>query len=273
MYYTDAVTAEDDRIHLAIVGSGHYFCQAGEGAGGRSERRLGRGQGRPTLCAVRAGGVSHVVRRPDCPPGGRHVGYATSPDGRTWTRHPSNPIIMNAGAVDVQHLGELVCAVDRGAGWHPLVCGQGADQVAGPRAAAGQERSALRCLWPRNAAPCPRRRDADRAAVWWRVGVLLVQKPHRRRVLSGKPRELRCLPWRPAVVPGLLRGQPGGWRRLRPPREHRWQPVLQPVPPTRASSCLGSTANCQKACKNIGATTGYCGFPGSTNPGACCLCY
>jgi hypothetical protein len=40
---------------------------------------------------------------PTSPKSSRHVGYATSPDGLSWTRHPGNPVFdHDAGGVDVK---------------------------------------------------------------------------------------------------------------------------------------------------------------------------
>ena len=36
----------------------------------------------------------------------RHVGYATSSDGMTWTKHPTNPVLLNEGAIDVTRVGD-----------------------------------------------------------------------------------------------------------------------------------------------------------------------
>ena len=37
--------------------------------------------------------------------GHRHVGLATSNDGIHFTRHPNNPLFLNAGAIDVDKIG------------------------------------------------------------------------------------------------------------------------------------------------------------------------
>ena len=36
--------------------------------------------------------------------------------------------------------------------------------------------------------------------------------------------------------------------------------------------CLGQAKSCDQACQGIGKGGGFCKFPGSTNPGACCEC-
>jgi hypothetical protein len=40
------------------------------------------------------------------PDTGRHVGYATSYDGISWTRYWGNPIYLNGGAVDVENISD-----------------------------------------------------------------------------------------------------------------------------------------------------------------------
>lgn len=48
---------------------------------------------------------------------GRHVGYATSVDGINWIRYPSNPIVLNCGAVDVENIsGTYVMVIESGQG-------------------------------------------------------------------------------------------------------------------------------------------------------------
>jgi len=38
------------------------------------------------------------------------------------------------------------------------------------------------------------------------------------------------------------------------------------------NACLGDLFSCQQACEGNDSTYGFCGAPGSTDPGACCTC-
>jgi sucrose-6-phosphate hydrolase SacC (GH32 family) len=103
MFYTDAPTGEDDTIHLATSTDGLDWARKGlvlgQGAAGSWEAdRVGR----PSV--VYEGGAFKMWYDGQVVGVGRHVGYATSPDGLTWTRDPANPVLLNEGAVDVSRI-------------------------------------------------------------------------------------------------------------------------------------------------------------------------
>lgn len=104
LYYTDAATAEDDRIHLATSADGFTWTKQGMvldvgGAGTWDSYKVGR----PSV--VHRDGQFYLYY--DGNDGtARHVGLATSVDGRSFTRHVSNPLVLNAGAVDVERIGD-----------------------------------------------------------------------------------------------------------------------------------------------------------------------
>ncbi len=59
-------------------------------------------------------------------PAARHVGLATSSDGVTWTPHPSNPLVMHSGAIDVARVaGEYVMLAESGQGTRWLTSADG----------------------------------------------------------------------------------------------------------------------------------------------------
>ena len=102
MYYTDAATGEDDRIHLAVSKNGVEWRTEGlvldvGPAGSWDSFKVGR----PSV--IHEDGVFKMWY--DGNDGkSRHVGYATSRDGRKWEKFPGNPVMLNAGAVDVKHV-------------------------------------------------------------------------------------------------------------------------------------------------------------------------
>lgn len=102
MYYTDALVAEIDRIHLAVSDDGTTWRKEGLAVdvgppGSWDSFKVGR----PS--AIFEAGLFKMWY--DGNDGkARHVGYATSQDGRRWTKSKANPVMFNAGAVDVKHI-------------------------------------------------------------------------------------------------------------------------------------------------------------------------
>jgi len=129
MYYTEAMTGEDDRVHLATSIDGIHWIKQGividvgtEGAWDRDR------VGRPAVIYEKDefrmwydGQIVGVAR---------HVGYATSPDGYQWTKYEHNPVVLNEGAVDVDrvddqyvllaesHQGTKLYVADSPLAWH-----------------------------------------------------------------------------------------------------------------------------------------------------------
>ncbi|MFN2168436.1 MAG: hypothetical protein ACK2U9_19555, partial [Anaerolineae bacterium] len=100
MYYTDAASGIDDRIHLATSPDGVTWTKQGEvigvgAAGAWDDYKVGRP-------AAFHQGTTFYVWYDGNDGSSRHVGLATSPDGFTFTKHASNPLVLNAGAVDVE---------------------------------------------------------------------------------------------------------------------------------------------------------------------------
>ena len=105
MYYTGAPNMEDDRIYLATSNDGVNWSKQGMVLDvGLPDSWEPDRVGRPAVLYEQGqfriwydGQIFGVAR---------HVGYATSPDGHNWTRHPANPVVLNEGAVDVDRVGQ-----------------------------------------------------------------------------------------------------------------------------------------------------------------------
>jgi predicted GH43/DUF377 family glycosyl hydrolase len=103
MYYTDAATDEYDRIHLAISSDGMKWRKVGLVLDvGPADSWDSFKVGRPSV--LYENGLFKMWY--DGSDGSsRHVGYATSRDARQWHRFDENPVLLNAGAVDVKRVG------------------------------------------------------------------------------------------------------------------------------------------------------------------------
>ena len=104
MYYTEAATGIDDRIHLATSADGVTWRREGRvldvgPSGGWDDFKVGRP-------AVLHRDGTFLLWYDGNDGTHRHVGLATSADGRAFVRHPDNPLFLNAGAVDVELIGE-----------------------------------------------------------------------------------------------------------------------------------------------------------------------
>ncbi len=109
MYYTDAATGEDDRIHLAVSNDGVNWRKAGRvldtgPAGSWESFKVGR----PSVLYENG---SFKMWYDGSDGSSRHVGYATSADGRDWSKYRDNPVFRNAGAVDVKRVGNIYVMV------------------------------------------------------------------------------------------------------------------------------------------------------------------
>lgn len=106
LYYTVAATGEDDRIHLATSTDGFTWSPQGLVLDvGESGSWDSWKVGRPAVIH-RDGAFWLYYDGNDTT--ARHVGVATSTDGRSFTRHPANPLLLNVGAVDVERVGDTL---------------------------------------------------------------------------------------------------------------------------------------------------------------------
>jgi hypothetical protein len=112
MYYTDAAVGIDDRVWLAEGTSPTSFHKVAEvidvGPPGSWESvRVGR----PAVILDKG---TYRMWYDGTGPSGRHVGYAESKDGVTFVKHPGNPVLLHAGAVDVKQVGGVFVLVHEG---------------------------------------------------------------------------------------------------------------------------------------------------------------
>jgi hypothetical protein len=233
MYYTDAASGIDDRIHLATSSDGFHWTKQGEvlgtgAAGAWDSLKVGR----PSV--VHRDGLFWLYY--DGQDGtARHVGVATSADGRSFTRHASNPILRDAGAMDVDRIadtwvilweswsGTYAATSADGVSW----CGQGL--VLGLSGAAWDTYGQV--------TPAVYTRDGSRFDALYFGGASDACWCHNR------------------VGVALPAGDP------------------TPADPDAGCDACVSDSDCTEACRDGGyGVDGACAAPGSTDPGACCAC-
>ncbi len=275
MYYTDAATAERDRIWLAESSSPIGFRKVGQalGPGPRGsweEEKVGR----PAL--LHEGGVYKMWYDGQVN-GLRHVGYATSTDGLTFTRHPGNPVFRNAGAVYVKKIGGVyvmaregrdgtywatsadgLCWTDRGRMFG--LSGRAFDrygQVTPFLHVDGSSR--LRAVWFGGASVTTWNRN--RIAVAFSAGLT---PPPGGGCAQCAPAGLSC--------PSACQRAGGGTSGSCANPGSGSAGACCSCFPEGCEACTGSARDCQAACVGAGAAGGWCQFPGSTAPSACCTC-
>lgn len=238
LYYTDAATGIDDRIHLATSADGVSWTKQGlvldvGPAGAWDDFKVGR----PSV--LHDGALFYLYY--DGNDGtSRHVGLATSSDGVHFTRSAANPLVLNAGAVDVEYVTSgsqptWVMVREGGSGVFASTSGDGVtfcDQ--------GQISTLSGSAWDAygQVTPFLWKDAAGQLASLWVGGASDACWCHNRI--------------------GALLGSGLSW----------------PADPSAGcGACLGGSPDCTTACRAGGyGVEGYCANPGSTDPGACCAC-
>lgn len=275
MFYTDAPTAENDRIWLAQSDSLTGFTRTGEvlgpgPAGSWDDEKVGRP-------SVHFDGTTWWMFYDGTARGRRHVGLATSTDGRSFTRHPRNPIVLDAGAVDVQRVGGVWVMLREGGG--------GTSWSTSPDGLCWVDRGLLFGLsgsaYDRFGQVTPHLQLVDGAprAVWFggasvatwdrnRIGLALAEG-------APSPAGAGCSA---CVGPGLSCaaacqsalgatggscGMPGSTEGSR----------CCACAPEGCERCVGTAPDCHAACVNAGHAGGWCANPGSTDGARCCACW
>ena len=231
MYYTDAATAENDRIWLAESAGATAFVKVrevlGTGAPGAWDAEK---VGRPSV--ILEGGV-YRMWYDGTAAGRRSVGLATSTDGVNFVRHPANPLFLDAGAVDVERVGDTYVMLREG--------GDGTYWATSPDGLCWTDRGRL---FARSGAaydafgqvtPFLEVEGGAVRGVWF--GGASVSTWNRNRIALALP----------AGAPS-----PGPWG---------------------CTACVAAGVTCTEACVGAGGgRSGSCAVPGSTVEGRCCAC-
>ncbi len=278
MYYTEAPTGENDQIHLATSGDGVTWIKQGVvldvGAPGSWEpSRVGR----PSV--LYEGGEFRMWYDGQIYGVARHVGYATSPDGSNWTKHPGNPVVLHEGAIDVDRVGAwYVMLAESGSGTRLYVAKDPVSwQYVGFRwGKSGAAYDAYGQVTPfllvDGGAAVAVFFGGASDSCWCknRIAVAFpgVDVAGCAGCLAGQP---SCQAACDAAGSALgLCGAPGS---VDPDACctccDNWACEAAPVD---CSGCLGSFDTCATACQAAGYQTGTCGYPGSTDPESCCTC-
>ena len=273
MYYTDASSLEDDRIWLAESSKLTGFVKKQEVLGiGPAGSWESLKVGRPAV--LYEDGVYKMWY--DGQDGkARHVGLATSTDGIHFTKHPSNPLVLNAGAIDVDKIGGVyvmlmegqdgtywatsvdgICWVGRG----KLFNRSGASYDAYGQVTPFLEVSGgkLRAVWFGGASVSSWNKN--------RIGAAYApgEAPSGGGCSDCTTAGLTCTTACQNASAGTAGscGNPGS---------------------TTPGSCCGCSSDscekcvvgakdCHEACVNNGSGGGYCAHPGSTESSKCCAC-
>ena len=228
MFYTEAPTGENDEVHLATSSDGIAWSKQGVvldvgPAGSWEPDRVGR----PAV--LHEDGEFRMWYDGQVYGVARHVGYATSPDGYSWTKHPGNPVVLHEGAVDVDRVGEwYVMLTEAGDGTKLYV--------------------------------------AKDPTTWQYVGYLWNKSG------AGYDAFGQVTPFLLSEQGAALAVYFGGasdpcWCKNRIAVAFPGQDVAG------CADCLAGQPSCQAACEAAGNSTGVCGNPGSTDSGACCVCF
>ena len=271
VYYTDAATAEIDRVWLAEGTSPTALAKFGEvipagPAGAWDSEKTGR----PAV--LFENGVYRMWYDGTFS-GARHVGYAESADGLTFTKSAKNPIFLNAGAVDVKRVGDvLVMLREAGTGTLWATSKDGLCWVDRGMlfAKSGAAYDAFGQVTPFLLV------DGTPKAIFF-GGAKVVSWDQNRIALAEPtgttPPAAGCTG---CVAPGLSCAD-----ACRTAGSFNAGSCGNPGSTSSGACCACATdgcegcsggITCQEACANAGASIGTCGNPGSVDPGKCCAC-
>jgi hypothetical protein len=279
MYFTDAATGTNDRIWLArnVVGATNSLTSFAKvqqvldvgPAGSWDAENVGR----PSV--LLENGV-YKMWFDGQRNGMRHVGYATSTDGVNFTKHASNPLVLNAGAVDVKKVGNVYVMVAEGLDgtyWYTSpdgLCWASQGRLFGLSGRAydafGQvtpflevENGALSAVWFGGASISTW--NKNRVAVAFPSNVTLPAGGGCAACASpsGSSCASACAA---AGVSGGACGAPGSTTPS----------ACCACQSEGCDACMGTAIDCNAKCVSIGKAGGWCSFPGSSNPSMCCGC-
>lgn len=272
MYYTDAATAENDEIWLAesakLTGFTKVQQVLGKGSPGAwDDEKVGR----PSV--LLEGGV-YRMWYDGTSKGQRHVGLGTSTDGIHFTRAPQNPLLRNAGAVDVKRIGSTYVMLYEGrdgtyyATSPDGICWVDHGKLFGTSGAAydryGQvtpflelEGTTIRAIWFGGA-----------SVTSWNKNRIAAAFPSTSKPTGGGC--TACVTSGISCSAACISAGLGGAGVCSYPGSTSVGMCCGCQP----SGCEGCTAkgDCQAACVAAKKAGGYCAFPGSTSSARCCAC-
>ena len=266
MYYTEAPTGENDEVHLATSTDGIGWTKHGAviDVGAQSSWEPDR-VGRPSVLYEDGefrmwydGQIFQVAR---------HVGYATSPDGFNWVKHPANHIVMHEGAIDVDRVGDwYVMLAESGQGtrmyvakdplsWQYLgqlfgLSGQGYDAYGQVTPFLLTDNGTAKAIFYGGAS----------SSCWCinRIAVAFLGDGNCAASCEGKI----C---GGDGCGGSCGGCPDGQTCAN-------GQCVSGGTDQDCAGCLDGFSTCAAACQNAGMASGYCAVPGSSDPSACCAC-
>lgn len=272
MYYTDAPTAEDDEVWLATSPDLLNFTKQGPvllpgGPGAWNDVKVGR------PAALFDGQTFHLWYD-GTGPTGRHVGYATSADGQNFTPYAGNPVLLHAGAVDVELVdGVFVMVREAGDGtyWATSLDGISWTDQGKLFGLSGQAYDAHGQV-----TPFLEVHGGAVTAIWF--GGASVPTWNRNRVAvaypsGGQPAGGGCTA---CTSPGVScpeschgAGQSSGSCGAPGSTDPGGCCACFSE---GCDACLVAAMDCHEACVAADNLGGYCAYPGSQDPSQCCAC-